>query len=277
MKTPLPFFSRPVGTNLFLEVGEFSDVAQLGRQIQILNKSKQRKIDDLIQLEAKSKILRNDLQSIETKIQQISESIEKSTCASSVLIKSIEQYPIHDLFNETKLKVIKSRVQQTKKIISEEKLKLPVLPDFDRPTLKKKYKFRFKFGSEGKENGHLQNPRVCAIDGAGNLWIADTLNDRIQVHNKDGIWIKTLGEKGSGDGQFNNPSAVTFDFDGNVVVVDSGKSPPTPSSSFSFFCPFRNHQPSSCIKILFCTSFSPSCPIFHSPVPFLHLTDFSFR
>src|SRR5205085_2876459 len=82
-------------------------------------------------------------------------------------------------------------------------------------------------------NALLRSPRGVAVDACGNLFIADTLNNRIRMVTTSGtIWtIAGSGNPGnpgfSGDGgpatsaQFNAPSGVTVDSKGNVYVADT--------------------------------------------------------
>jgi uncharacterized protein (TIGR03437 family) len=77
----------------------------------------------------------------------------------------------------------------------------------------------------------LDQPGACAVDTAGNLFIADTLNHRIRKVTAAGI-ISTLAGSGqpgaSGDegpataACLNSPSGVTADDNGNVFVADTG-------------------------------------------------------
>lgn len=44
---------------------------------------------------------------------------------------------------------------------------------------------------------------------------------RIQVFQPDGTFIKSFGSHGEGDGQFDAPSGILIDLDGNLVILDS--------------------------------------------------------
>lgn len=41
--------------------------------------------------------------------------------------------------------------------------------------------FRFRFGLPGSRDGHFQFPSGVAVTRAGNIVVADSLNNRIQV------------------------------------------------------------------------------------------------
>ncbi|HET7444259.1 MAG TPA: LamG-like jellyroll fold domain-containing protein [Solirubrobacterales bacterium] len=78
------------------------------------------------------------------------------------------------------------------------------------------------FGSSGTGNGQLVHPADLARDSAGNLWVADAGNNRIEEFNSKGEYVAKFGSSGSGNGQFNRPSALAVNAKGNIVVADSG-------------------------------------------------------
>ena len=80
--------------------------------------------------------------------------------------------------------------------------------------------FLAKWGSYGNGNGQFYNPTGMAVDGSGNVYVADTNNNRIQKLDSSGVWQATWGSYGSGDGQFNQPYGVAVDGSGNVYVTD---------------------------------------------------------
>ncbi len=76
------------------------------------------------------------------------------------------------------------------------------------------------FGGSGSGIGQLNTPNGIAVDTAGNVYVADADNDRIQKFDDDGTFITKWGSHGSGDGQFDKPWSVAVDAAGNVFVVD---------------------------------------------------------
>ncbi|HXN35288.1 MAG TPA: immunoglobulin domain-containing protein, partial [Opitutaceae bacterium] len=89
-------------------------------------------------------------------------------------------------------------------------------------------------GSPGTVNGtgsaaRFSDPQNLAIDGAGNLYVADGRGNTIRRVTPAGV-VTTLagsGTAGSSDGtggaaQFNDPTGVTVDLAGNVYVADFG-------------------------------------------------------
>jgi hypothetical protein len=65
------------------------------------------------------------------------------------------------------------------------------------------------------------HPRSMAIDSAGNVYVADTENHRIQKFSSSGAFITKWGSKGSGDAEFDWPSGLAIDGAGNVYVADT--------------------------------------------------------
>jgi serine/threonine protein kinase/sugar lactone lactonase YvrE len=90
-------------------------------------------------------------------------------------------------------------------------------------------------GHPGSDNGigaaaRFRNPWGVAVDGLGNVYVADMSNDAIRKLAPNGM-VTTLagqaGESGNADGpgataRFDNPFGVAVDSLGNVYVADSG-------------------------------------------------------
>ena len=75
--------------------------------------------------------------------------------------------------------------------------------------------------SEGSGPGQIKGNGSVALDGQGNVVVADGRNHRVQVLRcSDGAHLSTIGSKGSGAGQFNLPRGVAFDSAGHIIVAD---------------------------------------------------------
>jgi sugar lactone lactonase YvrE len=60
------------------------------------------------------------------------------------------------------------------------------------------------------------------VDGQGNVYVADSGNDRIQKFGSSGKFLSKWGSSGKGDGQFSHPKGIVVDGQGNVYVADYG-------------------------------------------------------
>jgi hypothetical protein len=96
-------------------------------------------------------------------------------------------------------------------------------------------------GLGGGLGGEILNANTVATDTAGNVYVADTSNQRIQEFDSSGNWIRAWGKGVNGGGafgictvaancqvgmfgglggEFNYPTAITVDAAGNVYVAD---------------------------------------------------------
>jgi len=73
------------------------------------------------------------------------------------------------------------------------------------------------------EDGMFRQVTDVAWDKAGNTYISDGyINSRVAKVDKDGSWLKSWGEPGSGPGQFDTPHSLAIDAGGSVYVADRG-------------------------------------------------------
>jgi len=76
--------------------------------------------------------------------------------------------------------------------------------------------------------GKFFEPWGVAVDGEGNIYVADTWNGRIQVFTPDGAFVRRWGVFAIAQGDASDPNALfgprglSFDLDGNLVVADTG-------------------------------------------------------
>lgn len=82
--------------------------------------------------------------------------------------------------------------------------------------------FSLKWGALGTADGDFDTPDGIAVDAAGNVFVADRDNDRIQKFSNTGAHLLTWGSGGSGDGQFSSPRGIAVDKAGDVYVADFG-------------------------------------------------------
>ena len=68
--------------------------------------------------------------------------------------------------------------------------------------------------------GDFSRPTNAAVDQDGNVYISDTFNDRIEIFDADGNFIRTFGKGGDGPGYFARPKGISIDSDGHVWVAD---------------------------------------------------------
>lgn len=88
---------------------------------------------------------------------------------------------------------------------------------FDLDTLK----YIKTIGKRGKDEGEFNFPSHIAVGPTGNLYVADTMNGRIQIFDTDGKFIKAFGQFGDSPGMFARPKGVAVDSEGHIYTVDS--------------------------------------------------------
>src|SRR5579863_4587068 len=82
-----------------------------------------------------------------------------------------------------------------------------------------------RIGTGGKSHylttpGDFGAPQGVALDADGNVYVTDTLNDRVEIFDADGNFISTFGKAGDGPGYFARPKGIAVDSDGHIWVAD---------------------------------------------------------
>jgi hypothetical protein len=70
------------------------------------------------------------------------------------------------------------------------------------------------------ENLAFYMPAGMAVDAAGNIYVLDSGNHRIQKFGPDGKFLATMGRQGQGPGEFLYPSRLDIDAAGYLYVSD---------------------------------------------------------
>ena len=76
-------------------------------------------------------------------------------------------------------------------------------------------------GGKGIGRGQFDSPTGIAVDGTGNVLVADTNNGRIEKFSSTGTFLGTLGTKGTGHGQLGGPNGIAIDRSGNLYVTEA--------------------------------------------------------
>ena len=75
----------------------------------------------------------------------------------------------------------------------------------------------------GAQTDVFNRPTDVAWDAEGNIFVSDGYgNSRVAKYDKNGVFIKSWGSRGTAPGQFNTPHTITTDAQGNVYVGDRG-------------------------------------------------------
>jgi DNA-binding beta-propeller fold protein YncE len=87
------------------------------------------------------------------------------------------------------------------------------------------FKLLRKIGTTGHKHelttpGDFSKPTAVAVDHDGNLYVCDTLNNRVEIFDADGKFVSTFGKAGDGPGYFSRPKGVAIDSDGHIWVAD---------------------------------------------------------
>lgn len=75
-------------------------------------------------------------------------------------------------------------------------------------------------GGHPNEPGSFYFPSALAVSPAGELFVSDMLNFRVQVFDPNGQLVRMFGEQGLGTGLFDKIHGIGFDTFRNIYVVD---------------------------------------------------------
>ena len=77
------------------------------------------------------------------------------------------------------------------------------------------------WGGRGTADGHFRAPTGIAADAAGDIYVVDSENNRVQMFDPEGHFLAKWGGRGIGLGQLSQPSAVAVGCEGSVYVADT--------------------------------------------------------
>lgn len=76
-------------------------------------------------------------------------------------------------------------------------------------------------GGQGRGRGEFEKPRGIAADAAGNLYVADWGNSRIQKFSPEGEFLAIFGNAGTREGELREPNGITIDSTGKIYIADA--------------------------------------------------------
>ena len=76
---------------------------------------------------------------------------------------------------------------------------------------------------EATDPGTFSLPEGAAVDKDGNVYVTDTLNNRIEIFDADGEFISAFGKNGDGPADLERPKGIAIDCDGHIWVVDAAQ------------------------------------------------------
>jgi len=87
------------------------------------------------------------------------------------------------------------------------------------------FKLLRRIGTGGKNHylttpGDFALPDGVAVDKEGNVYVTDTLNNRVEIFDAEGQFVSLFGKHGDGPGYFGRPKGIAVDGDGHIWVVD---------------------------------------------------------
>jgi DNA-binding beta-propeller fold protein YncE len=86
---------------------------------------------------------------------------------------------------------------------------------------KKEGNVLFQFGKNGQGHGEFHYPTNISVGKDGLLYIADSLNFRIQIFDREGNFLSAFGKHGDSSGNFSKPKGIAVDSEGHIYVADA--------------------------------------------------------
>ena len=68
----------------------------------------------------------------------------------------------------------------------------------------------------------LNKPSDVSVSRDGLIYVVDGVNNKIKIFDKNGSFVSSFGNQGSGRGEFSQPLGIDLDSDGKVYIADSG-------------------------------------------------------
>ncbi|HZX94158.1 MAG TPA: hypothetical protein VFE90_06550 [Myxococcales bacterium] len=80
---------------------------------------------------------------------------------------------------------------------------------------------RWYFGGRGGAAGKMNYPTWIAVGRAGEIYVCDALNFRIQQFDARGAFLRAVGQLGDGPGDLSRPKGIGLDGRGDLYVIEA--------------------------------------------------------
>lgn len=77
------------------------------------------------------------------------------------------------------------------------------------------------FGTAGSGDGEFNEARGIDADSAGNIYVCDMFNSRVQKFSSDGTFLAKWGTSGTGEGEFGWPTVMFIDETDTIYIGDN--------------------------------------------------------
>jgi sugar lactone lactonase YvrE len=92
----------------------------------------------------------------------------------------------------------------------------------ESPTAAATPTYSSSFGSPGTGSGQLSRPEGMAMDTEGDIWVADSLDNRLEEFNGSGGYMGKIAPESGSRCALTRPTAIAIDAAGDLWVTDSG-------------------------------------------------------
>ncbi len=83
-----------------------------------------------------------------------------------------------------------------------------------------RYSFAGKFGEAYDPDTRFDELSGIGVGPDGSIYVLEEGDPRVQQYTSEGLFVRMLGESGSGAGHVDHPRAIAFDKQGNIYVSD---------------------------------------------------------
>ena len=133
-------------------------------------------------------------------------------CVTEVKVKDMKDGTYHVRFYPRVQGIFQLYVKVNEEHIRGSPFTMSVKPFHGKPVL--------CFGKEGTGDGMFRFSRGVAVTDKDEIVAADECNDRVQVFDSNGTFLRSFGHEGGNAGEFNRPDGIAIDRDGKMFVAD---------------------------------------------------------